>query len=314
MTSPLSTGVGRRLQSAGWHPRPSFLTRRDRLGYVLLAPTVLVVAGLSAVPMAYSLWLVFHRFNPLRTTAAEFVGAANIQHLLVDPRVWGALKTTFMYAGIAVPVSFVLGLSIALLFNNDFPGVRLFRGLTLVPLMVMPVAVGLTFQMLFNYQYGLFNWVLVGLLHLPRLQWLSDPSLAFVSVIILDLWQHTPFAMMVLLAGLRGMPHEPMEAARVDGASSWQTFRLIVLPALRPLILVVLLLRFIGAFKLFDEIYALTQAGPGTATETLAYYVYVLGFQAFDLGYASTVSYLLLLALAVIGVTLIVRLERERVV
>jgi multiple sugar transport system permease protein len=264
--------------------------------------------------MAYSLWLVFHRFNPLRPAPAEFIGFANIQHLLSDPRVWSALKTTLLYAGIAVPLSFVLGLCIALLLNNEFPGVRLIRGLCLVPLMVMPVAVGLTFQMLFNYQYGLFNWVLVGLLHLPRLQWLSDPSLAFVSVVILDLWQHTPFVIMVLLAGLRSVPPEPIEAARVDGASAWQTFVHVILPILRPLILVVLLLRFIGAFKLFDEIYALTQAGPGQATETLAYYVYVLGFQAFDLGYASTVSYLLLVALAIIGVTLIVRLERERVV
>jgi len=293
---------------------PSIWNRPDRLGYVLLAPTLFVVAGLSAVPMAYSLWLIFHRFNPLRPAPAEFVGAANIQQLLGDPRVWSALKTTVLYASIAVPASFVLGLCIALLFNNEFPGARLFRGLSLVPLMVMPVAVGLTFQMLFNYQYGLFNWVLVGLLHLPRLQWLSDPSLAFLSIIILDLWQHTPFAMMVLLAALRGVPSDPIEAARVDGASAWQTFVHVILPFLRPLILVVLLLRFIGAFKLFDEIYALTQAGPGQATETLAYYVYVLGFQAFDLGYASTVSYLLLVALAIIGIVLIVRLEREHVV
>ena len=309
----MANALRERLDVRGQSTRPSIWNRPDRLGYVLLAPTLFVVAGLSAVPMAYSLWLVFHRFNPLRPGPAEFIGAANLQHLLTDPRVGSALKTTFVYAGIAVPLSFVLGLCIALLYNNEFPGVRLFRGLSLVPLMVMPVAVGLTFQMLFNYQYGLFNWILVGLLHLPRLQWLSDPSLAFVSVIILDLWQHTPFAMMVLLAGLRGVPPEPIEAARVDGASGWQTFVHVILPFLRPLILVVLLLRFIGAFKLFDEIYALTQAGR-QATETLAYYVYVLGFQAFDLGYASTVAYLLLVSLAVIGIMLIVRLEREHVV
>jgi multiple sugar transport system permease protein len=294
--------------------RLGLFTRPARLGYVLVAPTLLVVGGLSAVPMAYSLWLLVHSYNPLRPAQTAFIGLGNIELLLVDPRVWGALKTTLVYAGIAVPLSFLLGLSIALLFNNDFPGVRLFRGLSIIPLMVMPVAVGLTFQMLFNYQYGLFNWILEGILHLPRLQWLSDPRLAFVSVIILDLWQHTPFAMMVLLAGLRSLPSEPLEAARVDGASSWQVFVHLILPMLRPLILVVFLLRFIGAFKLFDEIYALTQAGPGQATETLAYYIYVLGFQAFDLGYASTVSYLLLLALAVVGVLLIVRLERERVV
>ncbi len=286
--------------------RPSFL------GYMLLAPMLLLVVGLSAVPMAYSVWMFVHNYNPLRPENTAFVGLGNVQQLLADPRVWSGLRTTLTYAVLAVPISFVLGLAIALLFNNDFPGARLFRALALVPLMVMPVAVGLTFQMLFNYQFGLFNWIIGEVLHGPKLQWLSDPTLAFASIIILDVWQNTPFAMMVLLAGLRTLPHEPLEAARVDGATGWQTFTHVVLPMLRPVILVVFLLRSIGTFKLFDEIYSLTQAGPGHATETLAYYVYVLGFQAFDLGYASAVSYLLLLCLAIVGVFLIVRLDREQ--
>ncbi|MBV9580304.1 MAG: sugar ABC transporter permease [Chloroflexi bacterium] len=307
MSSTLTPALARQpsMRSTPIWERPAFL------GYILLAPMLLLVVGLSAVPMAYSLWMFVHNYNPLRPENTAFVGLGNVQQLLADPRVWSGLRTTLTYALIAVPASFILGLAIALLFNNDFPGVKVFRGLALLPLMVMPVAVGLTFQMLFNYQFGLFNWIIMSL-HGPRLQWLSDPTLAFASIVVLDVWQNTPFAMLVLLAGLRTVPAEPLEAARVDGASGWQTFVHVTLPMLRPVILVVFLLRFIGTFKLFDEIYSLTQAGPGHATETLAYYVYVLGFQAFDLGYASAVSYLLLLCLAIVGVVLIVRLERDQ--
>jgi ABC-type sugar transport system permease subunit len=287
-------------------------TRGDVLGYALVAPTVLVILGLSVIPMVYSGWLLVHSYNPLRPATTQFVGTGNLELLLQDPRVWQALRTTLVYVGIAVPISFVLGLAIALLFNQGYPGVRLFRGLALIPLMVMPVAVGLTFQMLFEFRIGVFNWIVSDLLGLPRVQWLADPTMALVSVIIMDVWQHTPFAMMVLLAGLRSMPSEPVEAARVDGATGWQVFRHITLPYLQPLILVVFLLRFIGGFKLFDEIYALTQAGPGQATETLAYYVYILGFKAFDLGYASAVSYVMLAVLASISLVFIWRLERGR--
>ncbi len=288
------------------------LSEREALGYVLVAPTVLVVLGLSIVPMGYSVWLLVHSYNPLRPAMTQFVGAGNLELLLQDPRVWQALRTTLVYVGLAVPISFVLGLAIALLFNQEYPGARLFRGLALIPLMVMPVAVGLTFQMLFDFRIGVFNWLVSDLLGLPRVQWLADPTLALASVVIMDVWQHTPFAMMVLLAGLRSMPSEPVEAARVDGATGWQVFRHVTLPYLQPLILVVFLLRFIGGFKLFDEIYALTQAGPGQATETLAYYVYVLGFKAFDLGYASAVSYVMLAVLASVSAAFIWRLERGR--
>ena len=290
-----------------------FWTRPDRLGYLLVAPMLLVVVGLSVLPMLYSLWLVVHSYNPLRPALTTFVGTGNLEQMLEDPRVWQALRTTLVYVGLSLLLSFPLGLAIALLFSNDYPGVRVFRSLALTPLMVMPVAVGLTFQMLFDFWIGLVNYLVDDLLGLPRVQWLADPRMALVSVVIMDLWQHTPFVMLVLLAGLRSMPVEPVEAARVDGAGSWQVFRHVTLPALRPLILVVLLLRCIGGFKIFDEIYALTQAGPGQATETLAYYVYVLGFKAFDLGYASAVSYVLLAVLAGISVGLIRRFERERV-
>lgn len=306
-----STQLGPALVRQVPRRRQPFWARPDRLGYLLVAPTLLVVLGLSVVPMAYSLWLVFHTYNPLRPAMTAFVGLGNVEQLVQDPRVWQALRTTLSYVGISIPVSLLLGLGMALLFNSDLPGMRVFRSISLIPLMVMPVAVGLTFQMLFNYRIGLVNFFMHDVLGLPAVQWLADPTMALVSVIIMDLWQHTPFVMMILLAGLRSMPVEPIEAARVDGATSWQIFRHITLPTLQPLVLVVLLLRFIGGFKTFDEIYALTQAGPGQATEVLAYYVYIVGFKAFDLGYAATVSYLLMAVLAFIGVALVRRLQGE---
>ncbi len=164
------------------------------------------------------------------------------------------------------------------------------------------------FQELFDYRIGLVNYVVTQVFQQQPVHWLDHPAPAVVAVIVMDLWFSTPFVTLVLLAGLRALPAEPFEAARVDGAGPWQSFWHLTLPLLRPLILVAALLRLIGSFKLFDQIYSLTQAGPGNATEVLAYYVFVLGFKQFNLGYAAAVSYLLLAILAVASVILIRRL------
>lgn len=295
------------------YPARRYLTRavEKRLGYLLVTPLLLIVIGLSAIPMAFSVWLFFHNYNPLRPTMTEFVGLGNALLLFQDPRVWGSLRNTLYFVGVAIPIEFVLGLAIALVFNRDIVGGRVLRSLTLIPLMIMPVVVGLTFRMLFEYRVGLVNWILADLLRLGRVHWLDDPINAMFAVIITDVWHYTPFTMMVLLAGLKALPTEPLEAARVDGASAWQSFRYVILPLLRPVILVVLILRLIASFKIFDEVFSLTDGGPGTATEVLAYYIYVLGFRTWDLGYASAVSYVMLLILAVIAVVLIRRLEKQ---
>lgn len=282
-----------------------------RLGYLMVTPMLLIVIGLSAIPMAFSVWLFFHNYNPLRPTMTEFVGLGNALLLLQDPRVWGSLRNTLFFVGVAVPIEFVLGLAIALVFNKDIFGGRVMRSLTLLPLMIMPIVVGLTFRMLFEYRVGLINWILADLLRFGRVHWLDDPVNAMLAVIITDVWHYTPFTMMVLLAGLKALPTEPLEAAKVDGANAWQTFRYVTLPLLRPVILVVLILRLIASFKIFDEIFSLTDGGPGTATEVLGYYIYVLGFRTWDLGYASAVSYVMLFIIAIIAVLLIRRLEKQ---
>lgn len=293
-------------------PRRNLIRAAEkRLGYILVTPLLLIVIGLSAIPMAFSVWLFFHNYNPLRPTMTEFVGLGNATLLLQDPRLWVSLRNTIYFVGVAIPIEFVLGLAIALVFNKDLFGGRVLRSLMLVPLMIMPIVVGLTFRMLFEYRVGLINWVLADLLRLGRVHWLDDPTNAMYAVIITDVWHYTPFTMMVLLAGLKALPTEPLEAAKVDGASAWQTFRHVTLPLLRPVILVVLILRLIASFKIFDEIFSLTDGGPGTATEVVGYYVYVLGFRTWDLGYASAVSWVMLSIIAVIAIFLIRRLERQ---
>jgi multiple sugar transport system permease protein len=276
----------------------------------MAAPMALIVLGLSAVPMGYSVWLALHSYSPLHPDLTQFVGLGNFAQMGADSRVWADLRVTVVIAGIGVPGSLVLGMLVALLLNQDVPGMRLFRAIAVAPMMVMPLLVGLTFQELFDYRIGLVNYLL-SLLGVAPVHWLDQPFNAVVTVILMDLWFNTPFVTLVLLAGLRSLPPEPHEAARVDGAGPWQAFRRITLPLLRPLILVAALLRLIGDFKLFDQIYSLTQAGPGNATEVLAYYVFVLGFKQFNLGYAAAVSYLLLAILAIAGVVLIRRLSAQ---
>ncbi|MBV8084303.1 MAG: sugar ABC transporter permease [Chloroflexi bacterium] len=294
------------------------MTRTDRLlGPLMAAPMALIVLGLSAIPMGYSVWLALHSYSPLHPDLTQFVGLGNFAQMASDGRVWADLRVTVVIAAIGVPGSLVLGMLVALLLNQDVPGMRLFRAVAVTPMMIMPLLVGLTFQELFDYRIGLVNYLL-SLAGVPPVHWLDQPFNAVVTVILMDLWFNTPFVTLVLLAGLRSLPPEPHEAARVDGAGAWQAFWRITLPLLRPLVLVAALLRLIGDFKLFDQIYSLTQAGPGNATEVLAYYVFVLGFKQFNLGYAAAVSYLLLAILAIAGLVLIRQLnprlpQRERV-
>jgi multiple sugar transport system permease protein len=174
------------------------------------------------------------------------------------------------------------------------------RSMILLPMMCTNVVIGLTWRLLFNYQFGLINYYLTQL-RLPAVEWLSAPNLAMASIIIVDVWNTTSFVALMLLAGLQSLPDEPFEAARIDGASSWQTFSYITLPLLRQSILVALLWRLIDTFRIFDVVYLLTAGGPARATETVSIYVYTYGFKSFNLGYASSASYAMIFIMLVLA-------------
>lgn len=269
-----------------------------------IAPAFLVLAVILLYPLGYSLWLSFHKWT-LRDfrLGIPWVGLNNYIDLFSNPEFLNSLRITFTFVSAAIFFEFVFGMGLALLLNHDLKGKGIIRSLILLPMMCTNVVIGLTWRLLFNYEFGIINYYLKQLGFLP-IEWLSNPSVAMTTVVIVDVWNTTSFVALMLLAGLQSLPDEPYEAARIDGASSLQTFRFLTLPLLRQTILVALLWRFIDTFRIFDVIYLLTAGGPARATETVSIYVYRYGFQSFNLGFASAASYIMILIMLLIAAIL----------
>jgi len=202
---------------------------------------------------------------------------------------------------IAIPIEFVVGLSIALLLNKDIRGSKTIRTLVIIPMMVTPIIVGLQWRFLFNYDMGLISQVL-RVLHISEgFNILGNHSYALAGVALADIWQWTPFVILLCYSGLRSLPIEPYEAVTMDGATSWQTFKYITLPLLKPVIVITILLRTMDAFRIYDMIYTMTFGGPGASTETASFYVYRVSFKLFHMGYGSALSYILLIITIIIA-------------
>ena len=269
-----------------------FIRRIEPAFYI--APSFAVMAIILIYPLGYSLWLSFHRWT-LRTfkQGIPFIGLENYRKLFSNPEFWSSLRITFTFVLLAITLEFVLGMALALLLNHDLKAKGLIRSFILLPMMCTNVVIGLTWRLLFNYEFGIINYYLTQLGFGP-VEWLSSPKIALWSVILVDVWNTTSFVALMLLAGLQSLPEEPFEAARIDGANSLQTFLYLTLPLLRQTILVALLWRLIDTFRIFDVVYLLTAGGPARATETVSIYIYRYGFQAFNLGFASAASYIMI--------------------
>jgi multiple sugar transport system permease protein len=276
-----------------------------------IAPAFVVLSLVLVYPLGYALWLSFHQWT-LRTfkQGTPFIGFQNYANLFSNPDFINSILTTFKFVFFAISFEFILGMGVALLLNHDLKAKNIFRALILLPMMCTNVVIGLTWRLLLNYQYGLVNYYL-GRLGILPVEWLSSPNVAMVSVVIVDVWNTTSFVALMLLAGLQSLPDEPYEAAKIDGASSLQTFYYLTLPLLRPIILVVLLWRFIDTFRIFDVIYLLTAGGPARVTETVSIYVYRYGFQSFNLGVAAAASFIMLAIMLVIAGLLARSINRE---
>jgi len=279
-----------------------FYRRNEYLFYI--SPAFITLFVILIYPLGYSFWLSFHKWT-LQTfkQGIPWVGFQNYIDLFSNPEFLKSIQITFTFLISAIFFEFVLGMGLALLLNHDLKGKNIMRSLILLPMMCTNVVIGLTFRLLFNYQFGLVNYYLTQLGFTP-VQWLSDPTMAMRAVIIVDVWNTTSFVALLLLAGLQALPEEPYEAAHIDGASAIQRFRYLTLPLLRPTILVVLIWRFIDTFRIFDVIYLLTGGGPARATETVSIYVYRNGFQLFNLGLASASSYIMILIMLVVAAIL----------
>jgi multiple sugar transport system permease protein len=272
---------------------------RDR-AWAFLLPAYAAIFLIVGFPTLYSLYLSFHQWK--MTTfkrGVPFVGLDNYAKAIGDNAFWHSMQVTLTFTLLALVVEVVLGLGLAVLLDQDFRGRRTVRIALLLPMFVTNVVVGLIWRILLSYDFGVVNWLL-SMVGLPKVAWLGDPNLALGSLIIVDIWNTTAFVALLLLAGLQAIPEEPRQAARVDGASSWQTFRLITLPLLKPVLFIAVVWRTIDLFRIFDVVFSLTGGGPYNATETISLYAYRQGFASFNLGFASAVSYLLILGLVAI--------------
>jgi multiple sugar transport system permease protein len=271
-----------------------------------LAPTVAALISIVIFPLVFSLSLSFHDWNIIRARGWSWAGIGNYRTILFqDPYFRSAFKVTLLYLAGTVPLQFGLGLGVALILNRITEKIIGFlRTALIIPTTMTPVVVGMIWRLMYNPDLGMLNYFLTRLGFSP-VNWTGMPETALPSVMMADIWEWTPFMALILLAGLQALPQEPFEAALVDGASSWQTFRYVTLPLLSPAMLVALLIRLMDSFKTFDLIFVLTQGGPGMSTEVLNYYTYRYGFKFFHLGYASALSWLLLVVVTIISIILV---------
>ncbi len=278
-----------------------------------IAPAFLVLITILIYPLGYSFWLSFHKWT-LRdfVNGVPWIGLKNYITLFLNPGFIYSLRVTFTFVIGAISIEFILGMGLALLLNRNLKFKGIIRSFILLPMMCTNVVIGLTWRLLFNYNFGIINYYLTQI-NLTPIEWLSKPNIALISIIIVDVWNTTSFVTLMLLAGMQSMPDEPFEAATIDGASRWQTFIYLILPMLRPTILVTLLWRFIDTFRIFDVVYLLTAGGPAHATETVSMYVYNYGFKSFDLGYAASASFIMIIIMIVIGGILARKIGRQSV-
>ena len=274
----------------------------------LIAPAIVVLLSLSIYPLIYSVTISLQT----QTANGSTWSVSNFTRLFTDGFFRAAMAHTFVYATAALILEFSIGLSLALLLNSQIRGRGFFRAALLVPMMLPAVVVGVVWRLMLNPNFGAINGTLKNLgLNTESLTWTASPRLAMLSVIAVDVWQWTPFVFLVLLAGLQAIPQEPYEAALIDGSSRWQTFRYVTLPLLKPAILIALLLRTMDLLRVFDQIFILTEGGPGFATETISLYIYRAAFRFFDFGYAAAMSFVLLALTNVIS-ALYIRLLQNK--
>ncbi len=297
------------LSGAGATPRRSPPVDRSR--HFFLLPTVVLILFFSIFPLLSSLALAFMSWDLSRLTGGiRFVGLQNFITMVNDARFWNTARVTLLFVIGAVGLEYLLGLGVAMLLNQEIRFRRFFRVTFLMPMMLTPAAVAYAGRMLFNEGAGPINHI-IKLIGGPQIPWFSNSTLALPSLMLLDAWEWTPFMMIVLLAGLQSLPPEVYEAARVDGANDWQTFRHITFPMLAPVSITAVLIRSLEAFKLFDIVAVMTGGGPGTATEPVTLYAYIVGMKHGNLGYASAIAYSLLIMVVVFSTLFLNSLRRR---
>ncbi|MFL5153186.1 MAG: carbohydrate ABC transporter permease [Microvirga sp.] len=292
---PAATGPER-----AWRP-PSY--------WPFVVPAVIVVVAVIVFPWVFTLWMSVHEWKIGAPTT--YVGVANYLRLPNDPRFVEAVWHTLVYTVLSVLLPLVLGTFAAIVFHARFPMRGFLRGLFILPMMATPVAIALVWTMMFHPQLGVLNYLL-SLVGIPPQLWVFHPATVIPSLVLVETWQWTPLVMLIVLGGLAAIPAEPYESALIDGASIWQVFRYITLPLITPFLFIAAMIRMIDAVKSFDIIYAITQGGPGSASETINLYLYSVAFTYYDVGYASAIAVVFFALIVVLAAMLLYLRQRTQ--
>jgi multiple sugar transport system permease protein len=280
--------------------------------YLMIAPAILILLLVGIFPLIYSLVVSFQNITMMEVDTS-FSGILNYKQLFKDERLWDALTHTALMTAVALPLELILGFLLAQLFLDRMPGRQIFVALLVLPTVLSPIVAGATWRLMFDVRFGPIGQILSFFAGEPvNILWTINPAYVYPAIIICEVWQWTPFMFLLLLAALSNVDQSQLEAAELDGASYWRVLRQITVPAIKPVVAIAVLIRGLDLFRIFDIIWALTEGGPGSMTETVSLYTYVIGFVQFDTSYTAAVAFLVVAILTAIVTFALRRMELVR--
>jgi len=295
------TGVSRKEGSRPARLAPNY--------WPFVIPALVVISAVIVFPWVFTLWMSVHRWT--LGQEQSFIGFDNYIRLASDVRFWESLWHTLVYTVLAVVAPLFLGTLAELVFDAQFPLRGFLRGVFVMPMMATPVAIALVWTMMFHPQLGVLNYLL-SFIHIGPLEWIYNQSTVIPSLVLVETWQWTPLVMLIVLGGLAAVPREPYESAEIDGANAWQKFRYLTMPMIAPFLMIAVIIRSIDAVKSFDIIYAMTQGGPGTASETINIYLYNTAFSYYDIGYGSAMAVVFFIIIVALSFVLLMVRQRAQ--
>jgi multiple sugar transport system permease protein len=282
--------------------------QRRRAAFLLISPAVSILLLLNLFPIVYAIYVSLHFWKLGGIRAPRFAGLSNYVNMFADGRFRNGILVSLEFIVLGVIIELLLGFGLAFVFNTRARGISGLRKLSLMPALVMPLVVGLVWFYMLNENFGVANWLWVTLGG-SRLPFLTNGMLALLSIVIADVWQWTPFVMLVFFAALQSLPEYVYEAARIDGLTETQTFFRVTLPLLRPAIVIVLIIRAVDALRSLELVFMMTRGGPAGYTEVLPWYLYTTGFLSLNLGYAAAMAVLMIALVTVLSQLFVKQLE-----
>lgn len=276
-------------------------SHKKRAALFFIGPAVLFLFVFSVIPMVYSFGISFLHYNTaMAADTIHFIGLENYINVLTDKTFWDSALWTVLFAVTVVALNVFIGLTLAVTLNTKLlPRLsKVLKVVFIMPMMIAPIVTATIWKLMFSPIYGVLNGILVSL-GFERINWFANVATSRAAVIVVEVWATTPLCMLILMAALKTVPEEMLEAAKIDGASWWGQFKNITLPLIKKFIILVVSLRFMDAIRMFDIVYNLTNGGPGTSTETLASTIYKTAFRYFNVGEGSAGAYIFFLIIIV---------------